>query len=112
MRIIYNRHFPFGRFYAINLFGVVISKSHMGKLSSREINHEYIHTLQQREMLYVGFYVWYVLEWLWWLGRYRNLYRAYHRISFEREAYDHEKELEYKQTRRHFAWLRNKKPHL
>ena len=37
MRVIKTKHFPFGGYKAINLFGIVFTK---GELSNRELNHE------------------------------------------------------------------------
>lgn len=38
-----------GDFYAINLFGMIITYE---KLSKEELNHERIHSAQQKELLY------------------------------------------------------------
>ena len=102
MKIIYNKIIPFGHsFYAINLFGVIFSK---GMLSPRVRNHEFIHTLQQREMLFIGFYIWYLLEWLVRIVQYRGYVRGYENISFEREAYANDHNLGYSHTRPLFHW--------
>lgn len=106
MLVCYNRLFPFGSFWAINLLGIVFARSDKGRLGDEEMNHEYIHTLQQREMLFVVFYIWYVAEWLFHFCRYRNLKKAYYHISFEREAYRNQRYLTYRLHRRHFAWRR------
>lgn len=50
-----------GNFYAINLFGMIITCE---KLSKEEINHERIHSAQQKELLYIPFYIWYFFEWV------------------------------------------------
>ena len=42
-----------GDFYAINLFGMIITYE---KLSKEELNHERIHSAQQKELLYIPFY--------------------------------------------------------
>ena len=73
------------------------------RLSSSEWRHEHIHTLQQRELLFVGFFIWYIVEWLVRLLQYRNAKQAYLNISFEREAYAHENDKDYEQRRRHYA---------
>lgn len=39
-----------GNFYAINLFGMIITCE---KLSKEELNHERIHSAQQKELLYI-----------------------------------------------------------
>lgn len=102
--IINNSIIPFGKDYnAINLFGVVFTKTQLTKTALR---HERIHTAQQREMLFVGFFLWYVAEWIVRLIMYRNFYRAYRNISFEREAYQYQHMKGYTRQRRHYAWLR------
>lgn len=69
------------------------------------INHEHIHLRQQAEMLVLPFYVWYLTEFfLRWLI-YRNTYLAYKNISFEREAYTHETDLDYLSKRFFWAFL-------
>lgn len=102
-RIIENRIIPFGTFYAINLFGVLFVK-HGTKLEKTEVNHEYIHTLQQMEMLFIFFYLWYGVEYLVKLCKYRNSFKAYVNLSFEREAYANMNNLQYTKHRKHFAW--------
>ena len=105
MHIIYNKYIPFGSFVAINLCGLVFAKSKYGKLTERVRNHERIHSLQQREMLVIPFFVLYCIEWLVWLAVYRNWKKAYRNISFEREAYAKERDLNYCSKRKPFAWL-------
>lgn len=109
MKIIRNRFLPVGRgFSAINLFGVLFVKPYVS-ISPRLLNHERIHTFQQRELLFVGFYLAYVAEWLVRLVIAKgNNYKAYAAISFEREAYANEKNLDYLKTRRPFAQWRRK----
>ena len=58
--VVHIKRFPFmDGFYAINLFGIIFTEQ---ELNAAELNHERIHTAQQRELLYIGFYLWYVLE--------------------------------------------------
>lgn len=106
MKIIYNRFFPFGSFWAINIFGIIFCRVDKGRLPEVVKNHEYIHTLQQREMLYIGFYICYVAEWLYRLIATRNFMKAYYSISFEREAYAYQNDLDYKYKRKRFAWAK------
>ena len=104
MKIIRNRILPLGRgMTAINLFGIIFAKR---ELSIVDRNHEYIHTLQQRELLWVGFYVLYLLEWCVRLIQTRSWLRAYFSISFEREAYRHQYDLQYARHRPRFGWRR------
>ena len=104
MKIIYNKYIPFGSFLATNLFGIIFCRSDKGQLSEVDKNHEYIHTLQQREMLFLGFTLWYCIEWLWRYAKCRDGMKAYRDLYFEREAYTMESDLEYRHHRKHFAW--------
>lgn len=70
------------------------------------INHERIHLKQQMEMLVIFFYLWYSLEFLIRLVQYRNRHQAYRNISFEREAYQNENNLEFLTSRRFFNFLK------
>ena len=100
--IIRNRFLPFKGFTAINLFGVILVRPKV-VVNPILLNHERIHTRQMLEMLIVGFYLWYVVEWLLRLPRKGSAYRH---ISLEREAYAHEHDLGYLEHRKHFAWWR------
>lgn len=104
MKIIYNKYFPLGNFFATNIFGIIFCRSDKGRMSEVDQNHEYIHTLQQRELLFVGFLLWYSIEWLWRYVKCRNLMKSYHDLYFEREAYLMEGDLDYRHHRKHFAW--------
>ena len=106
MKIIYNKHFPFGSFWAINLFGYVFCRVDKGRLPETAKNHEYIHSLQQKELLYIGFYLLYIAEWLYHLARLRNFLKAYYALSFEREAYTMQGDMNYKYKRKKFANFR------
>ena len=103
MKIIRNNIIPIKGFAAINLFGVLFVRKN-AKLTERTLNHESIHTAQMKEMLYVFFYVWYVVEWL--VRLFTNTGEAYRSISFEREAYANERKDEYLRGRRRYAWIR------
>ena len=70
------------------------------------VNHERIHTRQQKELLFIPFYIFYILEWLLRLLQYRNQNKAYMNISFEREAYRYGHDLEYLQRRKAFSWVK------
>ena len=100
MKIIRTKYIPLRGFSAINLLGILFV--HPGVYLAQElVNHERIHTAQILEMGIIGFYVWYVVEWMVRLLRRGNAYR---KISFEREAYDNQRDLDYLQHRRHYAW--------
>jgi len=64
MIIIYSNRLPVKGFRAINLFGIVFARKEYAELDKRVQNHESIHTRQMLEMVVIGFYLWYVLEWI------------------------------------------------
>lgn len=88
----------------VNLFGTFWARD-PSWIDKFVINHERIHTAQQRELLFVPFYILYVMEWLVRLVEYRNREDAYMNISFEREAYANGHNLNYLPNRKLFAWL-------
>ncbi|MGN1255432.1 MAG: hypothetical protein ACI4T9_12690 [Prevotella sp.] len=101
-KVVLIKRFPIkGGFYAINLFGIIFS---VQKLNAVELNHERIHTAQERELLFIGFYVWYVLEWLCLLIKYRDGIKAYYNIRFEKEAYHHQNDLDYLAHRKRYHY--------
>ena len=108
MIVIPNNILPLPGFYSINLFGVIfVRKEVIETLEEEDYNHELIHTAQMKELLYIFFYVIYALEWI-----YRLIFHnktAYTGISFEREAYEHDQDLNYLDTRKHFAQWRKQK---
>ncbi|MBQ0785860.1 MAG: hypothetical protein KBT69_00055 [Oceanihabitans sp.] len=63
------------------------------------LNHEKIHLRQQLELLIVPFYILYFLEFFVRFIGCRNWQQAYRNISFEREAYINEKDLNYLKLR-------------
>jgi hypothetical protein len=61
------------------------------------VNHERIHYQQAKELLVIGFYLWYLWEWI---------RRGYKNNMFEIEAYTHEKDLNHLKTRKKYAFFR------
>jgi hypothetical protein len=122
MKIIRNNIIPFPGFKAINLFGVLFVKNN-AKIDDVTINHEGIHSKQFIELMILFavatvfirwwlplfsplfFYAWYVIEWLVHLIRFRSTYIAYRRISFEREAYTHQTNINYLSKRELFSFF-------
>lgn len=103
MKIIYNNIIPFPGFAAINLFGVIFARKECRPLSKEAMNHEAIHTEQMKDLLYIGFYLCYVVEWLVRLFMKGN---AYCNLSFEKEAYRCQHIADYTQIRQRFAMWR------
>ena len=104
MKIIYNNIIPFPGFAAVNFFGVIFARKKYRPLSETTVNHEAIHTEQMKELLYVGFYLCYLAEWIVRLFMKGNAYRN---ISFEKEAYRGQRIPGYVQTRQRFAHWRS-----
>ena len=119
MIVIHNQWLPFHGFAALNLFGVLVVRRG-AKIDDEVMRHELIHTRQMRELLYLPFYLWYIIEWLlrfsWKLvtlpvtpksKRRHHLRDAYTQMLFEREAYQHANDKDYLTRRKHYAWLFN-----
>ena len=104
MKIVYNNIIPFNGFKAVNLFGILFVRNG-ASLDEEDINHERIHTEQMKELLYVGFYLWYVIEWVVRLCQYGDSHTAYRNISFERESYAMQGIPDYLDSRPRFAFL-------
>lgn len=104
--IVPNKVLPFGAYITINLFGVLFTKVKNGLLTNRTVNHELIHTAQMRELGYIGYYLWYVIEYLIIRLFHKKQGNAYHDVSFEEEAYANEKDITYLQNRKHYAWFK------
>ena len=122
MKIIRNKYIPFPGYKAINLFGILFVKNDV-KIDEVTINHEAIHSRQFVELMILFavaavfirwwlpllsplfFYVWYVVEYLIHLIRFKNTHIAYRRISFEREAYTHQGDMNYRSRRKWFSFL-------
>lgn len=106
MKVIYNNLIPFKGFKAINLFGVIFARKEYREINQTTINHETIHTAQMRELLYIGFYIWYLIEWIINLIKFKDSTIAYYNIKFEKEAYIYEYDYTYLSYRKHYNWIK------
>jgi hypothetical protein len=86
-------------FRGLTFFPFVFLTNAADKTNTVFIHHERIHMRQQLELLVVPFYVWYLLEYLFRLVQLKDRKKAYYAISFEREAYENEKDLDYLKRR-------------
>ena len=100
------KHFFRRNYVGLTLWPFIFVKEDTLKKDVILINHEKIHLKQQRELLILPFYIWYICEWLFRTLLYLNSYRAYQNISFEREAYANENNLDYVQNRKTFSFLK------
>ncbi|GHV69707.1 hypothetical protein FACS1894199_18800 [Bacteroidia bacterium] len=101
MRIIENKILPTKGFSAMMLFGMIFTRNKQ-RVLAKTVRHESIHAKQMWEMLIVGFYLWYFVEWLVRLLMSGNAYRS---ISFEREAYANENNVDYLKERKSWSWM-------
>lgn len=104
--ILVSRHFFYKNYVGLSLWPFIILKNDDLKDDSVLINHEKIHLKQQQELLIVFFYILYISEWLLRTLFYLDSYKAYQNLSFEREAYANENNLDYPDNRRTFGFLK------
>ena len=92
-------------FRGITLFPFIIVSENDLKQNQVTMNHEKIHIRQQMELLILPFFLWYGIEFLikWFIYKDKNV--AYRNISFEREAYANEKDLNYLKERSFWRFL-------
>ena len=106
MWIIQSKSLTPKKFTAIVIFPFLITRDKDIRLNPKLLNHEKIHFRQALELCVVPFYFWYLIEFLFrWLF-YKDKFQAYRNISFEREAYDNESNLEYLKNRSFCSFLR------
>ncbi len=90
---------------AMAMWPFIILRSRELLDNKRLINHEKIHFRQQLELLLVFFYMWYIIEFLIYLYKYKDAMKAYENISFEKEAYDNENDYSYLKNRNIWSFL-------
>jgi cell division protein FtsB len=105
MIILVNRFLLRKNFLGLTLWPFVILKYKELRSDEVFLNHERIHLRQQLEMLILPFYIWYLIEFIVRLIQYKNGKLAYRNISFEREAYTNEKDLQYLNRRSFWKFL-------
>ncbi|WP_342646494.1 hypothetical protein [Mucilaginibacter sp. CSA2-8R] len=96
---------PFLKVDGMALFPFILVKRQSMKQDQVLIRHETIHLRQAAEMLVIPFYVLYLVNYIINRFKYNNHHQAYMQIVFEREAYQHEKNVNYLQTRKLYAWM-------
>jgi hypothetical protein len=92
-------------YIGITIFPFMFLKYRTLKGNTVLINHEKIHLKQQLELLIIPFFMLYGFEFLIRLLQYKNWSLAYKNISFEREAYRNEKDLDYIKSRPLFSFI-------
>lgn len=104
MFLLVNKYVFGRRFVGVAVWPFIIIKYRKLKDDTIFMNHERIHLRQQLELLILPFYILYMIEFLFRLLQYRDRYTAYRNISFEREAYENEKNINYIKERRFWAF--------
>lgn len=84
---------------------IILRESHL-KEDAVLLNHERIHLKQQWELLILPFYALYGIEWLLGWFKYGDSRKSYQNISFEREAYRNEFNLNYLSERKVFGFMK------
>lgn len=87
------------------LYPFIVLGSKSDSQNAVMINHEMIHLRQQAELLIIPFYLWYITEYFIRLAVYRNRYKAYYSICFEREAYAMEQDIHFLKKRPFWNFL-------
>ena len=90
----------------ITLYPFIFIKNPEDKRNIVLINHEKIHLRQQLELLIIFFYIAYVLEYCYHWFQLKNGHKAYLAISFEREAYANDDDLNYLKKRKFWGFLK------
>ena len=104
MKKVVNDIIPAEGFIAFTMWPFVfVRRDKEDKFDKVAENHEEIHARQQKEMLIIPFFLWYVVEWL--LRSVFGTGNAYRNICFEREAYANEKDMSYLSRRKWWSWI-------
>lgn len=91
---------------AITIFPFIFLENKELKKDKVLLNHEMIHIRQQLEMLVIPFYIWYVIEFFIRLLKTKSRDLAYMNISFEKEAYANEAQLDYIVQKKFWSFIK------
>ncbi|SDX36851.1 hypothetical protein SAMN05444411_10519 [Lutibacter oricola] len=104
--IIISKYLVPKNYIGLTIYPFVFLKNKELKSDSYLLNHENIHLQQQKELFWVFFFVWYFAEYLVLLIKYKNHNKAYKNISFEKEAYQNEGNLNYLLDRKKYSFTK------
>lgn len=90
----------------ITLFPFILLRKKELRYNQILINHEKIHLRQQLELLIIPFYIWYLSEYYIRYLKYKNADLAYRNISFEKEAYENDQNLNYLRNRKLWRFIK------
>ena len=86
-----------------SLFIFVLYK---GQISQKTKRHEFIHFMQQLELLFIFHWILYALSTIIGLFKYMNYKKAYKNNWFEKEAFAKDKQVNYIINRKPYAWIK------
>ncbi|MCF6224525.1 MAG: hypothetical protein L3J34_12485 [Flavobacteriaceae bacterium] len=98
--IIFLKYIFFSSFNALAIWPFIFLKDKSLKNDTILLNHEKIHLRQQIELIWFAFFIVYFIEFLIKLIIYKKPKLAYFNLSFEREAYQNEHNLNYLRHRK------------
>jgi len=104
--ILYSKYLVPNGYSGITVFPFVFLKNAALKEDIILVNHEKIHLRQQLDLLILPFFLIYGIEFLIRLIQLKKWNLAYRNISFEREAFANEINLDYLKTRRFWHFLK------
>ncbi len=93
-------------FRGLAIYPFIFLRNKALKENLKVINHEKIHLRQQVELLWVFFFLWYGIEFLIRWIQFKNPLVAYFNISFEKEAYANEIDMEYLKNRKFWSFAK------
>lgn len=106
MKVIISKFVVPKGYMGISLYPFVFLRYGHLKADKVFLNHERIHLRQQLELLILPFFIIYSAEFVIRYIRLRNWNAAYRAISFEKEAYDNDKDLDYLKSRRFWRFVK------
>jgi hypothetical protein len=106
MIIIVSKYLVPNGYEGFTVWPFVFLKCNESRANLVVLNHERIHLRQQAELLVLPFFIWYLLEFLLRYLKLRNWKSAYRFLSFEKEAYQNERDLNYLKHRKPFFFIR------
>lgn len=94
-------------FVGMAIFPFILLRDKNDKGDLHLVHHERIHIIQQLELLVIPFFMWYGIEYVYRLIQYKfDGHKAYRNISFEREAYANEHDLDYLKKRKFYSFIK------
>jgi hypothetical protein len=109
--IFISKHLVPNGYLGMTVYPFVVLKTKALLVDVVLMNHERIHLKQQLELLIIPFFIWYSLEFIIRLMIYKNWRKAYRNVSFEREAYCNESNLDFLKERKFWDFLKYLRVH-